>query len=463
MLWVYFDFYRLTLDQIEVTAPAQQDTATVVYHAGNNQLIQVNRAAQQAGLKPGMGMAQAAALCAQLTIIDYQAEYETKRLTALANRLYQLAADIVLYEPNGLAVRLDTLVKYYDGLACIWAALSNELQEAAVNYHFASAWSIEAAIVLTNYKVNQLLHQPQAIKAALARCPLWATQVEPKQLQALKRVGINSLAELLNLPVTELGKRFDNKLISYLCALRAEIVPKRIAYHPPTTFCHQLTPSYEISDASRLTPWLETLLEEFLTYARLRNKRTSHLQFSLYFRDHPVQLLNIQSAMPLSQFSQWQSLLRLKLETLTLVAPVIQTQLNVVALEALTEQTSDFFSNRQHVFAQKHLISRLKTRLGETAVSTPVAGEDHRISHHLPHQPHSSTNLKHATPGICLLACKLLSEECHIEYGPVRIHAGWWDDDIQKRDYYIARTPTGQRLSIFKAHGGEWFVQGWYC
>ena len=60
MLWVYFDFYRLTLDQIEVTAPAQQDTATVVYHAGNNQLIQVNRAAQQAGLKPGMGMAQAA-------------------------------------------------------------------------------------------------------------------------------------------------------------------------------------------------------------------------------------------------------------------------------------------------------------------------------------------------------------------------------------------------------------------
>ncbi|QPG05703.1 DNA polymerase Y family protein [Salinimonas marina] len=463
MLWAYFHFYQLTLDLLADHINEVEPLPTVVYADTTNQLVQVNQSAAQAGLRPQMGMAEAAALCPNLQIIDYQAEHEAQRLSALANRLYELAADIVVCAPDGLAIRLDTLVKYYGDLDCLWATLTRELHQAGVHYHFASAWSIEAAKVLANQRLNLLLATPDQIRSGLQACSLEALELSPKQRHALERVGINTLSRLLELPVTEIGKRFDNAFISYLYALRAEVTPARVTYHPPDRFSAHLTPSYEISESVRLAPWLEALLKEFVTYARLRNKLTSCLPFTLLFRDLPPQPMVVQAAAPLSQFAQWQSLVQLKLETLTLPAPVIQLKLQVDELEEISDQTRDFFHNRQHVFAQNQLISRLQTRLGATAVSTPVGGDDHRLSHHTANPPRVESAFKAAVPSVYLFSCQPLNEHCHIEYGPVRIHAGWWDNDIQKRDYFIARTPDGRRLSVFRSPQNEWFVQGWYC
>ena len=463
MLWAYFDFYQLTLDHLAAHIDEEEPSPTVVYAANTNQLVQVNQSARQAGLRPAMGMAEAAALCPSLRILDYQAEHEAQRLTALANRLYELAADIVICAPAGLAVRLDTLVKYYGDLECLWATLTRELHKAGVRYHFASAWSIEAARVLASQQLNRLLVAPDHIRSHLQTCPLESLELSPKQQHALKRVGINTLARLLELPVTELGKRFDNAFIRYLYALRADVTPARVTYHPPSRFSAHLTPSYEISESMRLCPWLEALLKEFVSYARLRNKLTACLPFILQFRELPPQPMRVQAAAPLSQFSQWQSLIKLKLETLVLPAPVIQVQLEVDELEEQSEQTRDFFHNRQHIFAQQQLISRLQTRLGTAAVSTPVGGNDHRLSHHDANPPQVESAFKAAVPSVFLATCQPLKEHCHIEYGPVRLQTGWWDDNIQKRDYFIARTADGRRLSVYRSPNNEWFVQGWYC
>jgi protein ImuB len=49
-----------------------------------------------------------------------------------------------------------------------------------------------------------------------------------------------------------------------------------------------------------------------------------------------------------------------------------------------------------------------------------------------------------------------------IEEGPERIESGWWDGRDVRRDYYVARTPAGARLWIFRerrAQGG-WFLHG---
>ena len=71
MLWAYFHYYQLFLDNTEITAPPTSSQAIVVYQAANNRIMQANQAAREAGITLGMGLAQAGALCPQLTILDY--------------------------------------------------------------------------------------------------------------------------------------------------------------------------------------------------------------------------------------------------------------------------------------------------------------------------------------------------------------------------------------------------------
>ena len=45
--------------------------------------------------------------------------------------------------------------------------------------------------------------------------------------------------------------------------------------------------------------------------------------------------------------------------------------------------------------------------------------------------------------------------------GPERIESGWWDDDDQRRDYFLAENPQGQRLWIFRTREDAcWYLHG---
>jgi protein ImuB len=46
-----------------------------------------------------------------------------------------------------------------------------------------------------------------------------------------------------------------------------------------------------------------------------------------------------------------------------------------------------------------------------------------------------------------------------LEHGPERIESGWWDGQDVSRDYYLAASPTGERLWIFRERRG---ARGWY-
>ena len=46
--------------------------------------------------------------------------------------------------------------------------------------------------------------------------------------------------------------------------------------------------------------------------------------------------------------------------------------------------------------------------------------------------------------------------------GPERIESGWWDGGDVRRDYYVAHTPRGLRLWVYRARepGGGWWLHG---
>ena len=47
--------------------------------------------------------------------------------------------------------------------------------------------------------------------------------------------------------------------------------------------------------------------------------------------------------------------------------------------------------------------------------------------------------------------------------GPERLETGWWDDDGIARDYFVARSPKGVHLWVYrnrKEKSGRWFLHG---
>ena len=51
--------------------------------------------------------------------------------------------------------------------------------------------------------------------------------------------------------------------------------------------------------------------------------------------------------------------------------------------------------------------------------------------------------------------------------GPERIEAGWWDDALMARDYFIAENELGQLLWIYRepdpvTHNSRWYLQGFF-
>ena len=85
MHWLYLHFPRLQLDQFEQLHPEQTEP-TVVIDGTDNTVCQLSAAAINAGIKPGMGLAEVTAMHAQTWIIEYSANSEGSQLEQLTSR-----------------------------------------------------------------------------------------------------------------------------------------------------------------------------------------------------------------------------------------------------------------------------------------------------------------------------------------------------------------------------------------
>ena len=494
MLWAYIYCYQLTLDSHIKAARSKcahsqlskhetnnqysalaSNTPVAVYCSKTNRITQCNDIAKKEGIEIGHGLAQAAALCPYVHILPFSEEAEKHMLTQLAHRLYPLASDIVLDNHihsnsfSGLAVRLDNLTHYYGGHKPLWKTLTQALAEADIRYHFASAWTIEAAKVLALHKFNTYLHTSDDIKKALSTCPLSITALSPKVIDSLARVGVSCVQQLLAMPVQELGRRFDNNTIMYLTALRGETFPRVTLFRPLEHFDNFILLPFDIENTQHLTPFVSQQFEHLSHYLRARNLYTSSISVHIHFREAPVMDINIRSALPQSSVQSWLPLFSLKTENLVLPEPATAIALTCQQFEEMDTQNGDFFSDRFNDIAQKQLIGRLNAKLGDNSTFQPRAADSHQFEYMTVTESSTGNCTRNyayssdITPTFTFDVPKPLIQATQICFGPVRLHSEWWHDSPTKRDYFIAQTEQCVRLLVFKDEENRWWVQGLFC
>lgn len=489
MQWLYLSFHSL---QLESSSNLSQETEPVIIvDPRHHEVVQLNAFARTLGIKVGMGLAMSLSLSQTLKVLEYQPEIEQERLLELAERLYKLTADIALDPPNGLFLRIDNMLRLYKDISDYWLAVTTCFADQALSFYYASAPSPRMAKVLAQAKVNVLYTNPDESITALKQLPIDYLQISPKQKEQLHRVGIKTIAELLDIPLKQLAKRFDLPLFTYLGQLTGELHTKLALFSPKLEYRRTLELMYEISNAEVLQHPIKKLLKELETYLQIRNKVAQTLCFEFCYRYNEFISMYVERGDGEYRASKWLSLVRLQLESVKLAEPVVSIRLICTRLVSQSARVNDLFNQQASALESQELCAMLQAKLGrehvyrmyhrhalepskvtvlsplnditETrkAVSTQASSDSRlgTISKGTFWQP---TSLLDIRPSYLQAIPSELKEQVTILSGPERITSGWWEFAPICRDYYVAENQQGKKLWIFRTPNQQWFVHGYF-
>ncbi|WP_341659875.1 DNA polymerase Y family protein [Vibrio sp.] len=461
-LWLYLHFPKLQLDTLYSDKDLQP---LVVLDTKCFQIVQSNNTAQQQGIQNGMGLGSASTLCPSLLVHPYDESVEQQALLEIAQWLYLVTSDLVLFPPKGLLLKLTDMLTLYGGLESYWHIVSHHLQSLNIEFCYATGFSPFSAILLTKLGSNFLTEDQDDININLRACPISATELSKKQVEKLSRVGVITLEDLLKLPMPEIARRFDIELVNYIGKLTGQFKHPVDFYHPPEEFHHCLELLFDIDNRQWLEKPLRKLLVKLEHFLTLRSQVAYELELQLHQRDTTSEVVTLTSACGDYLADRWEKLSQLTMESLQLNGSVYALTLKVIRSGELKSISQDIFSGYKGQQTPLELITTLQAKLGKTRVCKIAPTDDPR--------PEKSTvlccpektvsNDSRTTglrPSFVLKTPELLVDKVTILHGPERIATGWWDGEDVTRDYFIARSKNGRWLWVFRNQKMQWFLHG---
>ncbi len=467
-LWLYIYFPRLQLNLIEVNAHGQSPRAVV--DVAKNILCQVNPAANAQGVKLEMGLASASLICADLHLHEYNYDVESQHIINIANHLYLYTSDIVLAPPNALVLRAQNMLSLYGGLQGYWQLIEQVLAKQGIDFIAASAYSVQGAKVLALSQQTLITQERANIQAQLNKCMLSTSDIDPKDIQKLFRIGVKTYADLCELPMADIANRVSRFSMSVINELLGKQAASVTFYQPKATYHDYLELLYDISLTDKLLPVITLCLQKLSEFLLLRNAHCLSINIQFFQRDHSPQLHTFSSIQPIYKALDWLDIISLALESVKFDSAVYALSMACDNYEVAEVANDDMFAQKSTHLAALTLLSRLQSKLGKQSVSQLNFVSDFRpecstqtISINKANKnKHSATSIFADRPGLLLSKPTLLQLKVQIIKGPERIQTGWWDDNPINRDYYIGQTQDGQQVWIFKTPNKEWFLHGYF-
>ncbi|WP_059020285.1 Y-family DNA polymerase [Vibrio coralliirubri] len=486
MLWLYLHFPSLQLDTLfnsnELgSSDDSRDQPIIIVDEKDHRVLQANPAALQSGISLGMGLGSAAALCHNLHVHPYSIELEKSKLKEISQWAYLVTSDMALLPPNGLLIKASNMLSLYDGLDNYWHELKSHLETLNIQFSFATGYSPLAAILLGKQAINQATNNIEQMKTWVNQQALSSSELPTKQVERLNRVGINTVEDLLKLPLQEVARRFDIDLVNYVGRLNGQFKHPIDFYHPPENFQQYLELLFDIENILFIEKPLLKLLNQLECFLKLRDRVAFELTLTLHLRDkddHPVSFYSAQGDY---LAEKWANLTHLTLESLKLTAPVQGLTLSLIRHGEPQMAYHDLFDGNTGTLAALDLLSLLQAKLGQACIQTPKILHDPRpekanqyslptLSKSVAKRQAPSGSEQQTTalsvvqqrlrPSILLPEPEALTESVTLSQGPERIISGWWDGEKIVRDYFIAHSENGRWLWVYRTPDKQWFLHG---
>lgn len=481
-------FPRLASDASLRLRPVDGPFALTLRSGNRDHLHCVNLAAIARGLRRGTALADARAICPDLATRPADLAQEAAALASLRRWAGRYAPLVANEGVDGLIADITGVAHLFGGEADLHADLQAGLARAGIAAQSAIAGTRGAANALARHgtPTRGNIAPEGALAEYLGPLPISALRIDHDTAEALARLGLNRIADLMSLPRAPLARRFGPGLILRLDqALGQQPEPVAATAEPPH-FGVRMTLPEPIGLQSDVMAGLDRLLDRLCAHLTAHAMGARRLRLELRRVDRHTATVEIGLAQAMRDPIRIAALFQRGVSE-------VDSQFGIDALR-LTAPVTEPLAPEQIVVGQPSrqddladLISRLGNRLGFDRVQRliPTDSKIPERSFHLaaaayveaapplvrkgplrpitifPPEPAQHVSGRPPTS----FRWRNMRFTTQRAIGPERIAPEWWFDDpawrTGLRDYWRLETREGLRLWLFYTpQAANWCVQG---
>jgi protein ImuB len=478
-------FPRLASDTSLRARPVEGPFA-LTHRSGNaDHLHCVNLAALARGLFRGMPLADARAICPDLATRPADLAREAAALASLCRWASRYAPMVATDGVDGLMADISGVPHLFGGEADLRDDLQARLERAGLAASSAIAGTRGAAHALARHGGGIIAEG--GLVEALGKLPVAALRVDHETAEALARVGLARIADLIPLPRAPLARRFGQGLVMRLDqALGAQAEPVSATPDAPH-FGVRMTLPEPIGLQADVMAGLARLLDRLCDKLTLHRRGARRVRLELRRVDSGTAQIEIGLARPMRDPARIAALFAkgvaeidagFGIDGLRLTAPITEAlapeQLgggpSLRQQDALADLLSSIgnrigFDRVLRLLPAQSLIPERSFLLAPAAYSAsealPLRSGPERPITLFPPEPVTATA---GTPPASFRWRRMRFTTLRA-MGPERITPEWWFDDpawrTGLRDYWRIETLEGPRLWLFVTpQTQDWFLQG---
>jgi len=463
------------------------------------------------GIRPGMPLAEAS-LCAsnqvesasQPYFAPHDAHSDREALTKLAEWCERFSPVVGLDqtdEPDCLLMDISGLAKLFGGEEALACTVAKAFHSRGFEVRIAVADTIGAARAIARFVIghNDRPYKivPPGDQKTLDTVPVAALRLPVRTMGQLKRLGIDTIGQLRQLPRTSLATRFKDDLIEALDRIVGDTQEVIVSHKRLPELAARWLFEHPTTHRGAIDHVLEQLLQQLSQRLIEQGQGVLQLECRLACKSHQPLIINVGLFQPTVSPQHLLGLIDMQLERLIL--PDAIEEIHVVAMSTAPreQRQNDLFASGERDDQSKlaSLVERLSSRLGRDRVArarleaesqvelayrrVPLTGDQK------PNGRHSPTSI-HSTAGPMLRPLRIFDPPVPVDvigiasdgppamfhyrrkqyrvarhFGPERIETGWWRGPSSRRDYYRIETEAGNRMWLYRRlQDKKWFLHG---
>ena len=475
-IWMYIKFPKLSLEAITMNYSKDFTNKPLVVidtHKNKRKIIAYNNLSKDYGIDKTISLSTALAMCPDLIIKERNSSQEKKLLNNLAIIGYQFTADITI-ENHALCLEISKskrLFRGYNNLLCLIHEKISLHKIFAIN-----GFGINPLIakILCKNKFQKNLPNLNNVYKELNKIPAIKITDNLNTRKIFSQLGIQSIKDLIDIPISLLSERFNSDLISNLEILLNKKQQILCKFKPSKTFHDEIQYINGLTNKESLIFPMKSLLKSLNEYLIAIHCRCSQIIWKFTTPLNVNITMKIKLSRSKNDWSELLNLSRIKLDNINLPKVVEKVSLYCANLIQDKKINNEIFNDNKNKSQYKgNLVDSIVAKVGEKALFTLLTKNEHipekagsitkfDMKQFFEQQTTENTRplwlLKTPNPIKFLNGKLYFKSPITILSGPERINDNWWENN-QQLDYYIARDEEGTNYWIYKS-GVKWFIHG---
>jgi protein ImuB len=351
--------------------------------ARDGKIIACDPVARSTGVRSGDSVIQAMAACTELDVVPQDERAERALLAGLAEALMALSPVVEIAAPDALLLDASGAAVVTQRTGAEAEAVLGERAIAiadgmGLRARVAIATGRGPARALARHAAGERPIPAEDTRAALAQLPLAALELPADIAERMTALGLRHVGALAALPAETLAHRFGPSGLRAARLARGDDPSPLVPYVPDALPLEELDLEAPVESAEPLLFGLKRMCDRVAARLAGRGLGTSRLVLRLRLDPRGEIEVKIALASPSAVTSRWMLVLRERLATLRLDAPVSRLVLTVGDVAAAPAEQLSLDESPQQVAALDAVLARLAARLGDAGGFAAEPVDRHR-------------------------------------------------------------------------------------